>query len=395
MSVNSGTGQELYRKARRLIPGGTQLLSKRPEMFLPDQWPAYYSKAKGAEVWDLDGNRFIDCSIGGVTTSTLGFADPDVEAAVLEAVKAGPMSTLNCPEEVELAEVLIDIHPWADMVRYARSGGEMMSVAIRIARASTGREKIAFCGYHGWHDWYLAANVAEDDVLSDHLLPGLDSGGVPRGLRGTMLPFRYNAIEELESIAEASGSDIAAIVMEPERNQEPAEGFLEEVRSVASRIGAVLVFDEITAGWKMNTGGIHMVYGVHPDLAVFSKAMANGFAMAAVIGRKEVMEAAQNTFVSSTAWTERIGPTAALATIAKHRRENVPARIIELGLRVRAGWEQAALRVGLAIQTSGIPPLGGFSIDHPQSLELMTLYIQAKKQEGQDAIGNRADISTQ
>ena len=387
LNENPRRGQQLYEQAKKLIPGGTQLLSKRPEMFLPGQWPAYYAKALGAEVWDLDGKCYTDCSIGGVTTSTLGYADPDVETAVIEAVKEGPMSTLNCPDEVELAELLIELPPWADMVRYARSGGEMMAVAARIARVSTGREKIAFCGYHGWHDWYLAANVAGNDALHDHLLPGLDCGGVPRGLKGTMLPFSYNNIEELQAIVAEHGKELAAIVMEPERSEEPLEGYLQEVRRLADRVGAVLVFDEITAGWKMNTGGIHLIYGVEPDLAVFSKAMANGFAMAAVIGRREVMAAAQSTFISSTSWTERIGPAAAVATIRKHRSENVPERLIQLGLKVRSGWEFAAKRVGLSVHTTGIPPLGCFSLDHPQAQELLTLYIQEMLDRGFLATG--------
>src|SRR5579862_5334671 len=143
----SHTGQELYKRARRRIPGGTQLLSKRPEMFLPEQWPSYYSKASGSSVWDLDGNRYIDMSYSGIGSCILGYADADVDAAVHAAVNAGSMSTLNCPEEVELADLLCELHTWADMVRYARCGGEAMAVAIRIARASTRKAKVAFCGY--------------------------------------------------------------------------------------------------------------------------------------------------------------------------------------------------------------------------------------------------------
>ena len=377
-----GSGQILYQKARKLIPGGTQLLSKRPEMFLPEQWPSYYSKAKGAEVWDLDGKKYIDCSISGVSTSTLGFADSEVEKAVIKAIRAGPMSTLNCPEEVELAELLIELHPWAEMVRYTRSGGEMMAVAVRIARASTGRDKIAFCGYHGWHDWYLAANLAQDTTLDGHLLAGLEPNGVPRGLAGTILPFRYNQIDELRALVVDHGNELAAIVMEPIRSIDPAPGFLQEVRTICNRIGAVLLFDEVTAGWRMNTGGIHMKFGVNPDLAVFAKAMSNGYAMAAVIGRREVMDSAQKTFISSTNWTERIGPTAALATIRKHRRENVPVHLIEVGTRIKNGWIEAAERTGLKLQVSGIPPLAAFSLGYKNGAALTTLFIQEMLDRG-------------
>lgn len=371
-----GTGQDLYAKARTLIPGGTQLLSKRPEMFLPDLWPAYYARAKGADVWDLDGNKYTDVSNSGISACVLGFADPDVEAAVIGAVQAGVMTTLNCPEEVELAELLIELHPWAEMVRYARSGGEIMAVAARIARAATGRDKIAFCGYHGWHDWYLAANLSEDTALDGHLLPGLAPAGVPRGLTGTMLPFRYNQIEDLRAIVAEHGRELAAIVMEPSRSTGPAPGFLEEVRRLADESGAVLIFDEITSGFRLNCGGIHMTYGVEPDLAALAKAMSNGYAMSALIGRRAVMEAAQTTFISSTFWTEKIGPTAALAAMRKYRRESVHKHQIAVGTAVREGWTRAAERAGLPIKINGLLPLLNFSIENPQAAALSTLLTQ-------------------
>ncbi|MBK6632522.1 MAG: aminotransferase class III-fold pyridoxal phosphate-dependent enzyme [Betaproteobacteria bacterium] len=371
-----GSGQDLYKKARTLIPGGTQLLSKRPEMFLPDLWPAYYARAKGADVWDLDGRQFTDVSSSGISSCVLGFADPDIERAVIGAVQAGVMTTLNCPEEIELAELLIELHPWAEMARYARSGGEIMAVAARIARAATGRDKIAFCGYHGWHDWYLAANLSEDTALDGHLLPGLAPAGVPRGLTGTMLPFRYNQIEDLRAIVAAHGRELAAIIMEPSRSAGPAPGFLEEVRRLADASGAVLVFDEVTSGFRLNCGGIHMTYGVAPDLAAFAKAMSNGYAMSALIGRRAVMEAAQTTFISSTFWTEKIGPTAALAAIRKYRREAVHTHQIAVGTAVREGWTHAAVRAGLPIKINGLLPLLNFAIEHPQAAALSTLLTQ-------------------
>lgn len=377
-----GLGQTLYGKAKKLIPGGTQLLSKRPEMFLPDQWPAYYSRAKGAEVWDLDGNKYVDMSHFGVGTCVLGFADPDVEQAVIDAVRSGSMSSLNCPEEVQLAELLVELHPWAHMVRYARCGGEAMAVAVRIARAGTGRAKVAFCGYHGWHDWYLAANLAEDHALDGHLLAGLAPAGVPRGLTGTMLPFRYNQIDDLKAIVRDHGKELAAIVMEPTRSQGPAEGFLREIRKIADQVGAVLIFDEVTSGWRMNTGGIHMTYGVNPDVAVFAKGMSNGYAMAAVIGIRGVMEAAQSSFISSTYWTERIGPAAALATINKYRSQNVAKHLINVGTRVQSGWKQAAARTGLKIQVDGIAPLSHFVLTYDNEAALTTLFIQSMLERG-------------
>jgi glutamate-1-semialdehyde 2,1-aminomutase len=380
--VALGTGQKLYAKAKQLIPGGTQLLSKRPEMLLPDLWPSYYTRAQGAHVWDLDGVEYLDMSYSGIGSCVLGYADPDVDQAVRRAIDNGTMSTLNCPEEVELAELLLSLHPWADMVRYGRAGGEAMAIAIRLARAAAGRDKIAFCGYHGWHDWYLAANLAENTNLDGHLLPGLAPSGVPRGLHGTMLPFEYNRIDQLEAIVAAHGSELAAIVMEPVRNHDPAPGFLERVKAIAGKLGAILIFDEITAGWRLTDGAAHMTYGIVPDVAVFAKGMSNGYPMAAIIGIRAVMEAAQGSFISSTYWTERIGPTAAIATIQKFRRLHVADYLMEIGARVQAGWLAAADRSGILIEVGGITPLGHFSFSYPNHHAIRTLFTQLMLERG-------------
>jgi glutamate-1-semialdehyde 2,1-aminomutase len=375
-------GPELYRKAKTYIPGGTQLLSKRPEMFLPEHWPAYYASARGIEVVDLDGRIYGDMSLMGIGACALGYADPDVDGAVIEAVQRGSMCTLNAPEEVELAEVLCALHPWAHMVRYARAGGEAMAVAVRIARAHTGRDRVAFCGYHGWNDWYLAANLGETDALDGHLLRGLAPAGVPRSLRGTALPFRYNCIDELKAIAARHGNEVAAIVMEPQRDEDPLPDFLPEVRQIASDLGAVLIFDEITTGFRMTLGGIHLLLGVEPDLAVFAKAMANGYAMSAVIGTEKIMQAAQSTFISSTNWTERLGPAAALATIRKHRQENVAHHLIRIGERVLEGWREAARESGLKLLAGGLPSLIHFELGHPDANALTTLFTQLMLERG-------------
>ena len=376
------TGQKLYNRAKELIPGGTQLLTKRPERFLPDHWPSYYAKAKGAEVWDLDGNKYLDMSYNGVGSCILGHADPDVNAAVHAAIDAGSMSTLNCHEEVELAELLCEIHPWASMARYARSGGEAMAIAVRIARASTGREIVAFCGYHGWQDWYIAANLADDSALDGHLLPGLSPSGIPRGLKGTALPFHYNGADELRQIVEAHPGEIGAIVMEPVRFTDPEPGFLETVRKIADDIGAVLIFDEITIAFRHNTGGVHLLHGVEPDIAVFAKAISNGFPMSVILGRDSVMQAAQDTFISSTYWTERIGPTAALATVRKHRDQQVPIHLKAIGSLVQQGWKDAAAAADLEIQVSGIPALSHFEFEYPNVLAVRPLFIQMMLSKG-------------
>ena len=248
--MKTDNGIKLWNKAKKIIPGGNQLLSKRSEMFLPDFWPSYYKKAKGVEIWDLDGNKFIDMSIMGVGTCILGYADDDVNNAVKFAIDNGSMSTLNCPEEVELADLLLSLHNWAGMVRYARTGGEAMALAVRISRAYTNKDKIAFCGYHGWHDWYLSANLADKKNLDGQLLPGLKPLGVPRSLNKNSFPFNYNNIEELENIVEKN--DVGTIVVEPVRHDLPKNDFLKKIKEISLEIGAVLIFDEITSGWRMN-----------------------------------------------------------------------------------------------------------------------------------------------
>lgn len=374
--ANRGTGQALYERAKQLIPGGTQLLSKRPELFLPDQWPAYYARAKGIEVRDLDGRTYRDFTHCGVGTCILGFADEEVNAAVVQAIDRGSMATLNCPEEVELAELLLDCHPWADNVRYARSGGEAMAIAIRIARAATARTRIAVCGYHGWSDWYIAANLGDSAGLDGHMLPGLDPAGVPEALRGTTMAFPFDRLDALEAMITQSGEYFAAIVMEPCRGDVPDADFLKAVRALAERCGAVLIFDEVTSGWRMNCGGVHLLTPVAPDIAVFAKGMSNGYAMAAVVGVRDVMEAAQGSFISSTYWTERIGPAAAIATIGKLHREPVADHLIKTGERIKAGWRDAAQAAQLPLSVRGIPPLADFGFEVPDADAAMTLFTQ-------------------
>jgi glutamate-1-semialdehyde 2,1-aminomutase len=371
------TGPELYIEAKRRIPGGTQLVGKRPEQYLPDNWPAYYRRAKGCTVWDLDGHCFEDFTSNGIGACLLGYADDVVNAAVADCVERGSMCTLNTPEEVDLADRLCAIHPWAAQVRYARTGGEAMAVAVRLARAATARSTVAFCGYHGWSDWYLAANLAESDALNGHLLPGLEPRGVPATLRGTALPFRYNRIAELEAIVAKHRHDLAAIVMEPMRWDLPSENFLQRVRALADETGAVLVFDEITAGWRSHFGGIHLKLGVNPDVAVFAKAISNGFPMAAIIGRAAVMDLAQQTFISSTYWTESIGPVAAIATIERMEKVNVVEHIRQIGELVRAGWTAASTKRGVPIKLMGQPALCIFAFDCGEaSRTVMTLFTQ-------------------
>jgi glutamate-1-semialdehyde 2,1-aminomutase len=356
------------------------LLSKRAEMFLPEQWPAYFSKAKGCTVWDMDGNPFTDMCIMGIGTNILGYGHAEVDDAVRGTIDSGNMSTFNCPEEVWLAEKLIEMHPWADMVRFARSGGEANAIAIRIARAATGKDKVAVCGYHGWHDWYLSANLGDDENLAGHLLPGLDPKGVPNNLKGTVFPFNYNNYEELEALV--NHHDIGVIKMEVVRNMGPENNFLQRVRQLATDRGIVLIFDECTSGFRQSFGGLHKVHGVEPDVAMFGKAMGNGYAITAIIGRREIMQAAQSTFISSTFWTERIGPTAALKTLEVMEREKSWEFITQTGLRIRDGWQKLADKHGLAVNHFGLPALTGFTFNSPQALAYKTLITQEMLAKG-------------
>ena len=370
----NNTGQQLWQRAKRVIPGGNMLLSKRSEMFLPEQWPAYFSRAKGCRVWDLDGREYIDMSIMGIGTNTLGYGHPEVDDAVRKTIDAGNMSSFNCPEEVYLAERLVKLHPWAHMVRFARTGGEANAVAIRIARAASGRGKVAFCGYHGWHDWYLAANLGDDKTLAGHLLPGLEPNGVPTSLRDTIYPFTYNRYDELETLV--NQHDIGVIKMEVSRNFGPEKGVLERVRQLASARGIVLIFDECTSGFRQTFGGLHKIYGVDPDMAVFGKALGNGYAITAVIGKREIMEAAQTTFISSTFWTERIGPTAGLKTLEVMERTRSWDQITQTGVEITNKWRKLAEKHGLSITTSGLPSLTNFTFNSPNALAYKTLITQ-------------------
>lgn len=378
--ASMGTGQKLWKRARQLIPGGNMLLSKRAEMFLPEQWPAYFSKAKGCKVWDLDGNEYTDMSIMGIGTNILGYGHPEVDAAVHQTVDAGNMSTFNCPEEVYLAEKLIELHPWADMVRFARSGGEANAIAIRIARAASGKDKVAICGYHGWHDWYLSANLGDDASLDGHLLPGLQPNGVPRNLKGTVFPFNYNNFAELEALV--NNHDIGVIKMEVVRNQGPEDNFLHKVRKLATERNIVLIFDECTSGFRETFGGLHQKYGVEPDMAMFGKALGNGYGITATIGKRAVMEAAQSTFISSTFWTERIGPTAALATLKVMEQIRSWETITRTGLSIRQQWQQLADKYALKIDHWGLPALTGFTFQSPNALAYKTLVTQEMLAKG-------------
>lgn len=374
-------GPKLYKRAKQFIPGGTMLLSKRPEMFLPERWPSYYDKAKGCYIWDLDGNKLLDMSIMGIGTNILGYGNEVVDEAVRRVIDKGNMSTLNCPEEVALAERLVALHPWGDMVRFARTGGEANAIAIRIARAASGKDKVAICGYHGWHDWYLSANLGEDDSLDGHLLPGLDPAGVPRNLKDSVIPFNYNDLDALKQII-ADNPGLGVVKMEVSRNMGPQPGYLEGIRALCNQHNLVLIFDECTSGFRETFGGLHKKYGVDPDMCMFGKALGNGYAITAVLGKRAVMEAAQKTFISSTFWTERIGPAAALACLDEMERQESWRLITQTGENITQRWKALAEEYGLKLKATGLSALTGFSIDSDKWLPYKTYITQEMLKKG-------------
>jgi glutamate-1-semialdehyde 2,1-aminomutase len=373
-------GQNLWKKAKTIIPNGNMLLTKKSELFLPNYWPSYFTKAKGCEVWDLDKKKYYDVSTMGVGCNTLGYGNEFVDNAVLNTISNGNMSTLNCPEEVELAEKLISMHPWAQMVKFSRSGGEANSIAVRIARAASKKDNIAICGYHGWHDWYLSSNLERKDNLDDHLLPNLEIAGVPKALSSTVFPFKYNDIDALNSIVKKN--NIGTIKMEVSRSIPPKDGFLENIRELCNKKNIILIFDECTSGFRETFGGLHKKYEIKPDIAMFSKALGNGYAISAVIGKKEIMKYAEQTFISSTYWTERIGPTAGIATINEMEKNESWVKISDIGCKVSEGWTNLAKKYDLDIDISGLSSIKFLKFNDNNNLIYKTFITQEMLKQG-------------
>ena len=373
-------GQKLWRKAKNIIPGGNMFLSKKPEIFLPDKWPTYFSKAKGCAIWDLDGKKLFDVGAMGIGTNILGYANKEVDKYVLSIIKKGNLSSLNCPEEVLLCEKLLKIHPWAEMVKLARTGGEANSIAVRIGRAASKKDKIAFCGYHGWHDWYLSSNISNKNNLNSHLLTGLKTSGVPKALKNTAFPFKYNDFKTLKKITEEN--EIGIIKMEVERDQKPRNNFLKKIRELANKKNIVLIFDECTSGFRENFGGLHKKYGVEPDIAIFGKALGNGYAITAIIGKRNVMDCAQDTFMSSTFWTERSGPAAGIKTLEVMEKIKSWELISKIGEKFSKNWLSLAKRNNLKINVSGLSSIKKFKILSDNWLKYKTYITQELLKKG-------------
>ncbi len=368
--------QLTWKKAKKIIPGGNMLLSKRPEIFLPNKWPAYFKKAKGCFVTDLDNKTYLDMSLMGVGTCILGYANNEVDKSVTENIKKGNMSSLNCEEEFLLSKKLLSINKWADMVKFARTGGEANAIAVRIARAASNPKKqnIAICGYHGWHDWYLSANIKNKKNLDAHLLSGLSTKGVPKNLRGTVYPFNFNNISELTKIVKKN--NIGIVKMEIFRSYPPTKEFLEAIKYLKNKYKFILIFDECTSGFRETYGGLHKKFNIFPDICIYGKAMGNGYGITAVLGKKSIMDKAQKTFISSTFWTERVGPTAALKTLEIMKKIKSWELISKKGKFFKQRLIKLAKKYDLPINVFGSDGIPSFNFDSNNNLKYKTYITQ-------------------
>ena len=374
---------EIYQRAKELIPGTTQLISRRPTRAALGVSPIYAERAKGCRIWDVDGNEYIDWT-SAVGPVILGYADDVVDDAVRAQIARGAIYSIVQESAVELAEELVRIVPSAEMVRYCKGGGEACTIAVRIARGVTGRDKVLFCGYHGWHDWYQAANLGAER-LADHLFNGIEPIGVPRSLEGTATPFTYGDLEELEGLLQQQEGQLACIIMEPMRSGEPPAGYLDGVRDLATRYGVVLVFDEVSSGWRVAPGSAQEYVGVTPDMSVFAKAISNGYPMGAVVGKREFMEPASRMFISSAYWDDNIGIAASLACLRELERRDAVSHFNRIGALFKEQINAAAAAAGLAAACVGIAahPTIRIEVDDPaEAAKVNALFIQENARRG-------------
>lgn len=369
-----------WKQAQKYIPDGNMILSKRPEMMLPGLWPVYYKNTKGCMIKDIDGNKYYDLSLMGVGTNVLGYKNNIIDKKVLKVIEEGNISSLNNLYELKLAKLLIKLHPWAQQCKFARTGGEANSIAIRIARAATNNGKIAVCGYHGWHDWYLAANISNKNNLNTHLLKNIPVRGVPDELKKNIYTFEFNDFKKLKFLVEVK--KIKIIKMEIRRNKEPENNFLKKVRQLANKNKVILIFDECTSGFRETLGGLHKKYKINPDMAIFGKAMGNGYPITAIIGKKKIMQYAKSTFISSTFLSEAIGPAAAIETINYMKKHKTYKKISYLGKRIKYEWKKIAKKNQIEIETFGLDGIPKFRFIHKESNLLKTIFTYEMLKRG-------------
>ncbi len=375
---------EIYERADKLIPGRTQLISRRSSQFAHGTSPIYAQAAKGARFVDVDENEYIDW-VNAVGAVILGHADDAVDSAVKAQIDRGSLYTVNSALEIELAELLNEVIPSAEMVRYTKSGGEANAVAARIARGTTGRDLILFSGYHGWHDWYQSANYLVDPESGEFPFAGIEPIGVPKALAGTAIPFIWGDLESLEVLLQAHKGSVAAIMMEPLRSEMPPPGYLEGVKTLARAYDVILIFDEVSCGWRLRIGGAQEYTGVTPDMTVLAKAMSNGYPMGAVVGSRAVMEPASRMFISSSYWSDNLGLAASLTTIRELQRRHSARKFEDIGEALRSALNTALSDVGLSGACTGLFWNPTITLDLPdESLrgKVNTLFIQEMARRG-------------
>ena len=340
--------QELESRARKFIPGSTQTISKRPAAFAPGYFPEFVDYAKGSHVWDVDGNEYIDyvMACGPVT---LGYCYPAVDQAIQEQLAKGIIFTRLTSLEAQVAEILSEVVPCAELTRFFKGGVEANSAALRLARAFTNREKVVSCGYRGWHDQWAVAHTPR---------------GIPDCLGDLIHEFKYNDLTTLEAALTANPDQVAAVIIDPVSGESPKEGFLAGVKELAHRHGALLIFDEIVTGFRLAMGGAQAYYNVVPDIAVFAKGIANGMPLSAVAGRREVMNVATEVFITLTYGDEALSLAAARATLKVLREEDVSGHIWGLGKTLVDGVSEAIADTGVPFTFTGIEAMPAFVATH-------------------------------
>jgi len=366
MSERYSCSEELLERALKTIPLGSQTFSKSKTQFPQGVSPFFISRGKGCRVWDVDGNEYIDL-INSLCAITLGYNDPDVTAAVREQLEAGIIFSLPHPIELQVAEKIVEMVPSAEMVRFGKNGSDATSGAIRLARAFTSRDHVAVCGYHGWQDWYIGSTAR--------------NLGVPQAIRKLTHQFTYNNLESLHNIFSEWPDRIAAVIMEPMNTAEPANGYLEAVKELTHKNGALLIFDETITGFRFSNGGAQELFGVIPDLATFGKGLANGYPLSAVAGRADVMRLMEEVFFSFTFGGETLSLAASLATMTKLQTHPVIETIRQRGEQLMSGLKQQIARHGLShfISLSGHPAWSFVVISDAESYsawEIKTLFMQ-------------------
>jgi glutamate-1-semialdehyde aminotransferase len=353
----------LWARAERVVPAGTQTFSKGPSQVAPGTAPKYLVRGKGARVWDVDDHEYVDWTMG-LLPLILGYADPRVNEAVERQLRDGSTFSLMHPLEVELSERLVDLIPCAEMIRFGKNGSDATSGVVRLARAHTGREMIACCGYHGWQDWYIGTTTR--------------AAGVPQAVRELTKQFTYNDLDSLRAIFDANPDRVAAVILEPATFVAPEPGFLEGVRDLAHDHGALLIFDEIITGFRFAIGGAQEVYGVTPDLSTFGKSIANGFPLAGVAGRAEIMRGFEEVFFSFTFGGEPLSLAAAQTTLDVLIDEDGPRYLADLGERIKSGASELIARHGLEdeVKCIGMPVWTSMAFTGADPLGAKTLFQQ-------------------